>query len=201
MSIKTENNYSKETHPWSWHIPVGATILFIGTFPTEKRNRKHDFFYSSSTNRFWEIMFEVAKPLNAIQGETDEVKKRKLILEKLKLGLTDMGRNVLRQQGSSNDHSLFPLDFIDITQVISEHQTIKTIVLTGSSQGNSSLSWFGIFCSINKIQFDAKKIEEEKSGTVLINNHSINVKSTYSPSRLSRVKTEVIIEVYKSLIL
>lgn len=196
----TKNKYSEETHPWNLHIPHGATALFIGTFPTEKRNRKHDFFYSSSTNRFWEIMLKVAEPFNDIENE-DEVKKRKRILENLKLGLTDMGKKVLRQQGSSNDHSLFPLEFMDIPQILNEHPTIKTIIVTGNSQGNSSLSWFGIFCSINNIPFNAKKFDKIKSGEVIINKEPIQIRATYSPSRLSRINTNIIIDSYKNLIL
>jgi G:T/U-mismatch repair DNA glycosylase len=201
MSGITKNKYSEETHPWNWHIPDGATALFVGTFPTEKRNRKHDFFYSSSTNRFWEIMMKVAEPLDDIENETEEVKKRKRVLDKLKLGLTDMGKRVMRQQGSSNDHSLFPLEFVDITHILSEHPTIETIIVTGNSQGNSSLSWFGIFCSLNDIPFNAKEVEKEKSGTITIKNQSIKIEATYSPSRQSRVKTDIIIESYKRLML
>jgi len=201
MPAILKNKYSEEPHPWNKHIPIGATKLFIGTFPTEKRNRKHDFFYSGATNRFWEIISKIAEPLNDIAKEPDEVKKRKLMLEKLKLGLTDMGSKVLRQEGSSNDHSLFPLEFTDVTQILQDHQTIKTLIVSGNYQGNSSLSWFGIFCSLNNIRFDAKKLHKNKSGTVNINNHTIQVKVTYSPSRQSRVKTETIAGFYKSLIL
>ena len=196
-----KNKYSEETHPWDWYIPEAATKLFVGTFPTEERNRKIDFFYSSSTNRFWEIMTEVTKPLYSIDIQTGELKRRKSILEELKVGLTDMGRTILRQQNSSNDHSLFPLEFTDILQILEQHQTINTIILTGNSQGNSSLSWFGIFCSLNNIPFDAKKIEKVKCGSVKINNKDIQVKVTYSPSRLSRIKTEIIIEAYRSILL
>jgi G:T/U-mismatch repair DNA glycosylase len=201
MPVITNNDFSEETHPWNFYIPDGATKLFIGTFPTEKRNRKHDFFYSSSTNRFWEIMFEIVKPFDDIYDETDEIEKRKIILKKLKLGLTDIGAKILRQQGSSNDHSLFPLEFIDITQILSDHKSIKTIILTGDSKGNSSLSWFGIFCSINNISLKAKKLDKIKTGEVIINNQPIQVRVTYSTSRLSRIKTNIIIDSYKPLLL
>ena len=61
MPAITKNSYSKEQHPWNWCISKGATKLLIGTFPTDIRNTKHDFFYCSSTNRFWEV-------LSAVQG-------------------------------------------------------------------------------------------------------------------------------------
>lgn len=201
MAVITNNKYSEETHRWNHHIPPGATKLFIGTFPTEERNRKHDFFYSSSTNRFWEVVTELAKPLGAISNETDEVKKRKGILKKLHLGLTDMGKKVLRQQGSSKDHSLFPLQFMDIVQLLNDHPAIDTLIVSGSTQGNSSLSWFSIFCDLNNIPVNSKQIEKKKSGQVVINGKTYKVVSAFSPSRLSRKKTEVLIDCYRAILL
>ena len=67
----TKNQYTDEPHPWDWFIPEGTHKLFIGTFPTEKSNRKYDFFYSGATNRFWEVMTELAKPLNEIENEIE----------------------------------------------------------------------------------------------------------------------------------
>ena len=166
----TKNQYTDEPHPWDWFIPEGTHKLFIGTFPTEKSNRKYDFFYSGATNRFWEVMTELAKPLNEIENEENEVEKRKQILTKLKLGLTDMGKRVLRQQGSSNDHSLFPLEFTDIAYILRAYPAIDTILVSGSSAGNSSLSWLGIYCDLNNIAFNAKEFEDSKAGTLTIDN-------------------------------
>lgn len=55
--------------------------------------------------------------------------KKEEILAKLKLRLTDMGKIIYRQQGSSKDHSLFPIEFIDIVEILLEHPAIKTLFL------------------------------------------------------------------------
>jgi len=201
MQVVTQNKYTEEAHRWNHHIPAGATKLFIGTFPTEERNRKHDFFYSSATNRFWEVVTALAQPLGKIADEKDEVEKRKLILHKLHLGLTDMGKKVLRQQGSSNDHSLFPLEFMNIIELVQQHPAIDTLIVSGNTQGNSSLSWFSTFCQLNNIKVNAKQIEEEKTGSVVINGKPYKVVIAFSPSRQSRKKTEVLIESYRALLL
>lgn len=200
MATVTRNTFSEETHDWNWHIASEATKLFIGTFPTDVRNRKHDFFYSSSTNRFWEIVTELAKPLDEISNETDEIKKRKLILDKLHLGLTDMGKKVYRQQGSSKDHSLFPVEFMDIIQILNDHPLIDTLIVSGNTQGNSSLNWFSIFCSLNKISFNVKQLEKDRATEITIEGKNLKVVLAYSPSRLSRVTTEKLIEEYRSII-
>jgi len=201
MQVVTQNKYTEETHRWSHYIPPGATKLFIGTFPTEERNRKHDFFYSSATNRFWEVVTALAQPLNEIALETDEVEKRKLILQKLHLGLTDMGKKVLRQQGSSNDHSLFPLEFMNIIQLLQDHPAIDTLIVSGNTQGNSSLSWFSTFCQLNNIKVNTKQVEKSKTGQVVIEGKPYQVICAFSPSRLSRKKTEVLTACYRAILL
>lgn len=196
----TKNTYSEETHPWNLYIPLAATILIIGTFPTDVRNRKHDFFYCSSTNRFWEILSAVAGHPLALLSGIDAIEERKKILDNLKLGLTDMGKIIYRQQGSSKDHSLFPIEFMDIIQILNEHPAITTLIVSGNSQGNSSLSWFSIFCSLNSVKLNVKELEKQKSTETLIAERKMKVLLAYSPSRLSRVTTEKIINEYQSIL-
>jgi len=110
-----ENIFSTEKHPWNWHIPKDASKLLIGTFPTEEGNRKHDFFYCSATNRFWNILSSISSITIRDEAPIDD---RKLILKNLKLGLTDVGGVVYRQKGSSSDHSLFPVEFMDLVSIL-----------------------------------------------------------------------------------
>lgn len=56
-----------------------------------------------------------------------------MILEKLQFGLTDMGKKVYLQQGSSKDHSLFPVEFMDIIQILNEHPLIDTLIVSGNT--------------------------------------------------------------------
>ena len=201
MPIVTKNTFSIESHPWNWHIPYGASKLLIGTFPTEARNRKHDFFYSSSTNRFWEVAATVAEVSYTLLNSANAVEERKRILKRLKLGLTDMGKVIYRQQGSSKDHGLFPKEFMNIFHILETHTSINTIFLSGSGQSNSSLNWFSIFCDLNQIALNIKELEKYKSTQMNIAGRKVQVKLLYSPSRLSRVKTEKLIAEYRSAIL
>lgn len=201
MSTIIQNNFSEETHPWHWHIPLGATKLLIGTFPTDARNRKHDFFYCSATNRFWEILSAVSgHPYESLHG-TNAIDERKMILDTLKLSLTDMGKVICRQQGSSKDHSLFPIEFMDIVQILHDHPAINSVIVSGNTQGNSSLSWFSIFCDLNKITINVKQLEKQRLTQIAIAGRNINVVLAYSPSRLSRVTTEKLIDDYRSILL
>ncbi len=200
MLTTTQNNFSTETHPWDWHISFGATKLLIGTFTTDARNRKHNFFYSSSTNRFWEVISAVAGSSFELLNGINAIEERKMTLDKLKLGLTDMGKIIYRQQGSSKDHSLFPIEFMDIVQILHEHPEITTLIVSGNSQGNSSLSWFSIFCSLNNIKLNVKELEKEKATEIYMAARKLKVLISHSPSRLSRVTTEKLIDSYSKLL-
>ncbi len=200
MLTVTQNKFSEEIHPWSWHIPVDTTKLLLGTFPTDERNRKHNFFYCSSTNRFWEVLSAVVGHPFELLSSVNAIEERKKILDKLKLGLTDMGKIIYRQQGSSKDHSLFPIEFMNIVQILNEHPAITTLIVSGNSQGNSSLSWFSIFCSLNNIKLNGKELEKQKATQITLADRKVKVLLAYSPSRLSRVTTEKLIDSYSKIL-
>ena len=200
MSTVVQNTFSQETHPWSLHIPVGGNKLLIGTFPTDVRNRKHNFFYCSSTNRFWEVLSAVVgHPFELLSG-VNAIEERKFILDKLKLGLTDMGKIIYRQQGSSKDHSLFPIEFMDIVQILHDHPALTTLIVSGNSRGNSSLNWFSIFCSLNNIKLNVKELEKQQVTEMSMADRKVKVLLAYSPSRLSRVTTEKLIDSYNKML-
>lgn len=163
------NDVEKEIHPWHYYIPEGATTLYIGTFPTYKDNRKHlDFFYASNRNRFWRLTAEMASiRLIKTAGEAG-VHNRKEILEKLKLGLTDMGYEVLRQKKNSSDNSLFPLSFVDVFDLLKKNPTIKNILVSGNEKKNSSLGWFSIYSAIKGVSINIKELNDKSKNNTII---------------------------------
>jgi G:T/U-mismatch repair DNA glycosylase len=201
MSTVILNSFTQETHPWGRHIPSDANKLLIGTFPTDIRNRKHNFFYCSSTNRFWEVLSSVAGHPIKLPSSVNAIEERKNILDKLKLGLTDMGKIIYRLQGSSKDHSIFPIEFMDIIQILNEFPSINSLIVSGNKHGNSSLSWFSIFCNLNNITINVKQLVEQRVIQIKIADRKINVLLAYSPSRLSRVTTEKLIDDYRSILI
>lgn len=200
MPAITKNPYSQEQHPWDWYIPNGATKLLIGTFPTDARNRKHDFFYCSSTNRFWEVLAAIAGYPNLSHNRVAVIEERKKVLGGLRLGLTDIGKIIYTQQGTSKDHSLFPIEFTDIFQILNDHPAIQLLIVSGDTQGNSSLSWFNIYCSLNNVKINIRQLKKEKTTEIIVSGRKIQLLLGYSTSRSSRVTTETLIENYRSII-
>jgi G:T/U-mismatch repair DNA glycosylase len=201
MPAVTLNTFKEESHDWGNYIPEGATRLFIGTFPTDVSNRKHDFFYSSATNRFWDTISTLSgTDRNMLKGQ-DGIDQKRKILDKLKLGLTDMGKRVYRQMGSSNDHSLFPIEFMDIIQLLEDHPTINTLIVSGERSGNSSLSWFSTYCNLNRISLDLKKLKNRNVTDIEIAGRRLMVRKAYSPSRAARgISDDKLLENYKLII-
>lgn len=197
----TLNSYREESHDWNHFIPEGATKLLIGTFPTEVGNRRHDFFYSSATNRFWNTIGVLSNTNIQILNGANGISEKKEVLKKLKLGLTDIGKKVYRQIGSSNDHSLFPIEFMDIIQLTRDYPLICTLIVSGESKGSSSLSWFSIFCNLNNIQIDLTKLKKLGSTDILMAGRKLKVCKAYSPSRAARrVTDDLLLENYTSII-
>ncbi|MDR0543024.1 MAG: uracil-DNA glycosylase family protein, partial [Dysgonamonadaceae bacterium] len=82
----------EEIHPWNRYIPAEAKSIIIGTFPPTRRNWSYDFFYPNKNNYFWRIMARIAgSPLQYFSGK-EAVEERKNILNRLGIGVSDMGR-------------------------------------------------------------------------------------------------------------
>lgn len=121
--------------------------------------------------------------------------------DQLGLGLTDMGKKIHRQQGSSSDHSLFPVEFMNIIQIIYDHPTIDTLIVSGGTDGNSSLSWFSIFCDLNGITFKPKKLKRGQSIAIRMGQRYLKVVLGYSTSSAAiGVNYQKLIDDYREIL-
>lgn len=202
MKYKTLNEYEEEPHPWPPFIPANATKLILGTFPTIEINRSaYAFFYPNPLNDFWRLIFEVAgKDLNEYQT-SEPIELRKQILTDLKLGIADIGKKILRQKNSSKDENLFPIEFTDIFSLLENHTTITKIIITSSSGANSVLSWFQQYCSLNGVVFKIKKGNLPIKAGFTFNNREVNVDIISSTSRVSPIRGDRLLQMYRDAIL
>ena len=202
MNFKTLNEYKEESHPWEPFIPQNADKLILGTFPTTDKYRgAYEFFYPNPNNDFWRVIFEVAgKKLDHFH-QTEPIDARKQILSYLKLGIADIGKKVLRQKDSSKDDHLFPIEYTDIFSLLEMYPTIKKIIITSSSGANSVLSWFHHYCIINGHTINIPKSKLPITTKLLFNNLEIKIDIISSPSRLSPIKGDKLLEMYRTVIL
>ncbi|WP_462265872.1 uracil-DNA glycosylase family protein [Mucilaginibacter sp.] len=108
---KTEALFHLEPLPFDTYIPENADKLILGTFPTKESLRKYKFFYPNTSNNFWRILAGLlGKDLQFLKGD-DAVYERQGILDKLCLAISDMGKTIYRQNESSLDANIFPVEF------------------------------------------------------------------------------------------
>lgn len=193
----------EETHPWKWFVPKGSRSLIIGTFPTAKRNWKYDFFYPNTANLFWTVMAKiVGQELVYFSGEK-AVNERKNILTKLKLGITDMGMKVFRNDNSSLDERLIPIEYMDILKILGLYPTIEKIILTSSSGTVSATNWFNNYLIEQDLSLKISKGPKPIKNKLYITNKEVQIVTLYSTSRraTNRIKFERLVELYKTEIL
>ncbi len=207
MKFNTLNPFVEELLPWPAYIPNGADKLILGTFPTKKDNREFAFYYPNRNNKFWKVLARIAGfKLTAFDhneaGRRLAITERKQILDRLNLGITDIGQRVFRQKNSSLDSNLFPVEFTDVFSILRDHPAIKTIILTSSSSGSSVLSWFATYCSINGIalKVDKKNKQIPQTTEITVNNQQINIVIVYSTSGAAGKSEDFLVEQYSSVI-
>lgn len=202
MTYKTLNEYKEETHPWQPFIPTNADKLILGTFPTAEANRgTYEFFYPNPNNDFWRVLFQSAGKNLDDYKEAEPIEIRKKILTDLNLGIGDIGKKILRQKDSSKDDNLFPIEYTDIFLILETHPTINKIIITSSSGCNSVLSWFHHYCILNGHNFIIPKDKLPITTKLIFKSREIKIEIISSPSRLSPIKSDKLLEMYRNAIL
>lgn len=202
MTYITRCNYLEEPHPFDVYIPKNCRFLLLGTFPAKKKDRRFNFFYPSGRNRFWEVMAKVSGLTPSVFTDPGAAMERKSILDKLGLGLADLGKKVLRQGDSSMDINIFPVEFQDIFGLIEDHPTITHIVLTSKGKGNSATGWFRAYCKLNGLAVKINnKIAYPHQLKLKIANRQIIIVVLPSTSSACPYSTEDLIAFYRDLLL
>ena len=172
----------EETHPWNWYIPPGAETVVIGTFPPTRRNWSFDFFYPNKNNYFWRLIARIAeRPLLYFSGE-EAVNERKELLNRLKLGVSDMGQIIRRKTESSLDQNLEIVAYMDIFKLLQENPSVRKLIFTSSSGKSSAIGWFKDYLSLHRISFKIPQGKRPLRTLVTVNGKLLEIVVLYSTS-------------------
>ncbi len=197
MQEKEKQLFTEEIHPWNWYTPEGCTVLVVGTFPSARKNWSYDFFYPNLRNNFWKIMEVLSGiPLSANNGD-EAVELRKRILDKLKIGVTDMGLKIGRHRGSSLDANLLVLEYMDILRILDENAGIRKIILTSSSGKSSAFSWLKQYMASSNIAVDFTITRLPFSGVFETKGRKIEVRVVPSTSPAATIGFGPLLDIYK----
>lgn len=197
MEYRTRINYSIETLPWAAYVPIGSTHLILGTFPSQEAKRKIDFYYPNPANRFWNVMANLAEyQLQYFEGK-EAVHERLAILDKLRVGLSSMGKKIIRIGDSSLDNAIHAVEYLDVFSLLEDHPTLHTLVLTSSSGKSSTLAWFRNYLLLNGVKLALpKKIILPFETQMIFKNRVIRILIVNSTSGISSKSFDYLLEQY-----
>lgn len=132
---------SEEIHPdWYYDVSYMKTLI-LGSFPPYVR-KYYQFYYPNPINKFWKILSELSGiPLQHTKTDADKaIQERQQIMEKLQVGVQNVGYKIQRVGNSSLDANITIIEFQDILGIIEKHKELQRILLPGFS-GPSSTFW------------------------------------------------------------
>jgi G:T/U-mismatch repair DNA glycosylase len=172
----------EEFHPWGNYVPAGAKSIIIGTFPPTLRNWSYDFFYPNRNNYFWRIMsLIIGSPLQYFSG-VEAVEERKNMLNRLGVGVSDMGKIIRRTDKNSSDENLEIVEYMDIFGILEENPSLRKIIFTSSAGKSSAIGWFKSYLTLHGIAFHIPKGKRPLRTFVQIAGKDIETVLLYSTS-------------------
>lgn len=124
-----------EWHPLKPFLPSNAKVLFLGSFPPQRKRWSMDFFYPNWINDHWRIEGEVF--FSDKNRFVDEVNKTYLLddiisfLNEKGIALYDTATAVRRLQDNASDKFLEVVVPADIDALLAELPHCRAIVTTG----------------------------------------------------------------------
>lgn len=199
---KTINPYEEEEHPWDFYIPNGAKNLILGTFPTSKKNRINqvDYYYPNPNNLFWKVLCKLCPSGRYTDKHILNKEERISVLDKLNVGIADMGNRVFRHSESSSDNNLFVIEYTDILTILDNHLSINTLILTSSSGSNSVEGWLRYYLDLNDIYVPKLKGKNPKKGYFDFKGRKIDLITVHSTSRTAAKSIEELEKMYKNIL-
>ena len=118
-------------------IPDASRILILGSFPGPDSLEKGEY-YAKYSNRFWKLIGSIFS--HDTLADCSYADKKDFLATK-KIALWDVIASCYRQ-GADDSKIREPIVWNDIPSVLKTHQSIKTIVLNGSTAHKIFLSAF-----------------------------------------------------------
>ena len=137
-----------EYHPLKPFLPVGAKVLFLGSFPPQRKRWCIDFFYPNWINDHWRI-----------EGQVFFGDKNHFVLEKEKrfkldeivrhceekgIAFFDTSTAVRRLKDNASDKFLEVVEPTDIAALTSQLPQLRAIVTTGEKATQTICASLGI---------------------------------------------------------
>lgn len=129
------DDINTEYHPLQPFLPEGAELLFLGSFPPQKKRWSMDFYYPNLQNDFWRIMgllfFQNKEYF--VDPSPKRFNKEKIIdfLKEKHIALYDTATAIKRLQDNASDKYLEVVQQTNIFELLEQMPKCRCIVATG----------------------------------------------------------------------
>ena len=137
-----------EYHPLRPFLPENAKVLFLGSFPPQRKRWCMDFYYPNFINDHWRIegqLFFGDKnhfvDLKAKRFKIDEIVA---FCQEKGLAFFDTSTAIRRLQDNASDKFLEVVEPTDIRALIAQLPHLRAIVTTGEKATETICNYFGI---------------------------------------------------------
>lgn len=167
----------KEKHPdWYHDVPQMRTLI-LGTYPPVSHRWSYEFYYPNKINRFWKILARIAETTLSNLDDKDKAKKERIaIMEKLQVGVQNLGKTIEREDGCASDNKIKILDYQDILTIIKKARYLENILLAGYSGKTNTYKDFLKYLDKHEIHYSIpKKIKAGDNFPIMVGEKVINV--------------------------
>ena len=150
--LNTENiDRSKdgvEYHPLRPFLPENAKVLFLGSFPPQRKRWCMDFFYPNFINDHWriegQIFFGDKNHFVDLEAKSFKIEDIVAFCQEKGLAFFDTCTAVRRLQDNASDKFLEVVEPTNILALLSQLPHLRTIVTTGEKATETICSSLGI---------------------------------------------------------
>ena len=137
-----------EYHPLRPFLPENAKVLFLGSFPPQRKRWCMDFYYPNFINDHWriegQIFFGDKNHFVDLEAKRFKIDEIIAFCEEKGLAFFDTSTAIRRLQGNASDKFLEVVEPTDIRALISQLPHLRAIVTTGEKATETICASLGI---------------------------------------------------------
>ena len=137
-----------EYHPLIPFLPENAKVLFLGSFPPQRKRWCMDFYYPNFINDHWRIEGQIfyGDKNHFVDLENKRFKIDEIVAFCKEKGLAffDTSTAIRRLQDNASDKFLEVVEATDIQALIARLPNLRAIITTGEKATETICAYFGI---------------------------------------------------------
>ena len=137
-----------EYHPLIPFLPENAKVLFLGSFPPQRKRWCMDFYYPNFINDHWriegQIFFGNKNHFVDLENKRFKIDDIVAFCQEKGIAFFDTSTAIRRLQDNASDKFLEVVEPTDIRALISKLPHLKAIITTGEKATETICVYFGI---------------------------------------------------------